>query len=184
MEVTATITLTDQERKDLARILDCPQNKLAETLAPFASSALTEMATMFLGQKVFTRGSDILEYRLLLLIELAFDGKVPGEQQVSKLFQTTNAGSRALLRAVMSKYQYQLQDAIAGSLSQLLEKATGDEGDVRTISVLNLNFVEELNRILAGIDPTLPPVTKRRGSVSTYDIPASSFAKLKASFGG
>src|SRR5262245_25578063 len=180
MDVTASLDLPDAERRELARIMNCPISRLSEVLRPFATAAVAELATMFLGQKVFTRGSDILEYRLFLLIQFAFGGVIPSEQQVTRLFQTTTAGSRALLRAVMSKYQYQLQKPITKSLRDLLVSATKDDDDIRTISVLNLNFVDELNRLLAEIDPTLPPVTKRRGSVSTYEIPASSFTKLMA----
>src|SRR5207244_13298060 len=98
---------------------DCSQTKLAETLAPFAAAALHEVVTMFLGQKVFTRGSDILEYRLFLLVQHAFGNRVPTEKQVSKLFQTTATASRALIRSVMSQHQYQLQDAIGASLRAL-----------------------------------------------------------------
>jgi hypothetical protein len=178
MEITARLSLSESERKELARILDCSADKLAEQLRPFAAAATTELLTMALGQKVFTRGSDILEYRLFLLIQMAFGGILPTEQQVTRLFQTTTAGSRALLRAVMSKYQYQLQRTLTSSLTKLLGAASKEQDGVRTISVLNLNLVEELNRLLADADTTLPAVTKRRGAVSTYDIPASSYAKL------
>ena len=183
MEITATINLTAAEQKQLAKILGCQQDKLAETLRPYASAALTELTTMVLGKKVFTRGSDILEHRLFLLIQHAFGNKVPSEQQVSRLFQTTTTGSRAILRAVMSKYQYELQTAITSSLSQLIQAATKGEDDVRTISVLNVNFVDALNLILVDADPTLPPVSKRQGSVSTYVIPASSFEALAKKLG-
>jgi len=37
---------------------------------------------MFIGQQVFTRGADIREYRLFLLIEQPFDAHIPDEQRV------------------------------------------------------------------------------------------------------
>jgi hypothetical protein len=81
---------------------------------------------MFLGQKVFRRGSDILEYRLFLLIEKALEGQIPDEQVVSNLFQTTPTESRSLIRSVMSKYQYQLRGAIEYSIRAILENASKD----------------------------------------------------------
>jgi len=183
MDVTASISLPDADRDELARILECPKSKLAEHLEPFARAALTELVAMFLGQRVFTRGSDILEHRLFLLTQHAFNNRVPTEKQVSKLFQTTATGSRALLRAVMSKYQYQLRSAISATLKTLLKEATKADDGVRTVSVLNQNLVDELNRLLTGIDPTLPPLTKKRGAVSQYEIPASSFARLEEALG-
>jgi len=178
VKITTSISLPNPQEKELASILGCSQADLSETLGAYASAGLIELLTMILGQKVFKRGSDILEYRLFLLIQSVFEGQIPSEQDVSRLFQLSATGSRSLLRAVMSKYQYQLQGEIIASLQNLLKNATKGDDDVRTISVYNLNLVDELNRRLAEIDPTLPPVAKSRGSVSTYQVAASSFAKL------
>lgn len=184
MEVSAKLDLTPDDKRDLARILSCKQTDLAEMLSPYATAALAEMVSMFLGQKVFTRGADLLEHRLQLLIQHAFNGRIPDEQTVCKLFQTTASGSRSLIRAVMSKYQYQLKSAIDGTLKQLLDSAevAGNKASV-TIAVHNLNLVEELNRALADIDSNLPPVQKKRGSVSTYEIQPSSYRRLCQKFG-
>src|SRR5216684_7751787 len=89
MDVTAQIDLASEERRDLAKTLGCKQGDLASVLAPYATAALQEIVSMVLGQKVFTRGSDILEYRLLLLILYAFNGSIPSEQTVCGLFQMT-----------------------------------------------------------------------------------------------
>jgi hypothetical protein len=135
-------------------------------------------------QKVFSRGSDILEYRLFLLIVHAFNGQIPDEQEVSKLFQTTTTGSRSLIRAVMSKYQYQLKSFIERTLINLLDSAVvSEERDCLFLSVHNLNLVDELNRELAEIDTNLPPVQKKRGSVSTYIVFPSSYNRLCERFG-
>jgi len=184
MEVTAQLDLTSDEKRDLAKILGCKQGEITTALAPYAAAALKEFALMFLGQKVFTRGSDLLEYRLLLLILHAFNGRIPDEQQVCNLFQTTAAGSRSLIRAVMSKYQYQLKSAIEGTLKQLLDSAdvVGD-GSSLTIAVHSLNLVDEFNRELADIDSNLPPVQKKRGSVSTYELQPSSYGRLCQRYG-
>src|SRR6266702_5846176 len=99
MNVTAAIKLSADDQKELARILECHPKEMEKTLAPYTSAALTELVTMFLGQKVFSRGSDILEYRLLLLIQHAFANQIPDEQRVCRLFQTTATGSRSLIRS-------------------------------------------------------------------------------------
>jgi len=135
---------------------------------------------MFLGQKVFRRGSDILEYRLYLLVEEAFQGQIPDEQAVSKLFQTTSTESRSIIRSVMSKYQYQLKAPIESSIAKLLESATKDKEENQYIIVANsFNLVAEMNIALAEIDGNLPPVVKKRGGISTYLIQPSSYARLK-----
>jgi hypothetical protein len=87
-------------------------------VAKYADAAAEEYIRMILGQRVFTRGQDIREYRLYLLVKHVFAGKLPTEQQICSLFQTTTTQSRALLRAVMSKYQYELQEAIYDTLRE------------------------------------------------------------------
>jgi len=184
MELKVTLTLSDEVHRELERILGCAEGELAETLAPYASAAVEELVTMFLGQKVFSRGSDILEYRLYLLIKHAFSSRIPNEQDVCKLFQSTSSGSRSLIRAVMSKYQYLLKDAIDDTLKDCLNAMEiADDDESVTIAIHNLNLVDELNRELGEIDSSLPPVRKKRGSVSTYEIKPSSYNKLCERFG-
>jgi len=139
---------------------------------------------MFLGQRVFNRGSDIREYRLYLLIKHAFSQKIPSEQEVCKLFQCTASSSRSLIRAVMSKYQYLLKDAIHGTLRDYLGKAKVNGQDASAVLAIdNRNIVEQLNRTLSEMDSSLPPVQKKRASVSTYEMKLSSYYRLCEHFG-
>lgn len=184
MEVTTTLDLSEEDQEELVHILNCDGVDLAEALTPYASAAVEELVTMFLGQKVFSRGSDIREYRLYLLIKHAFSHRIPNEQDVCRLFQSTSSGSRSLIRAVMSKYQYLLKEAIDDTLKDCLNAVEVDEGGHSlTIAIFNLNLVEELNSVLGEIDSSLPPVQKKRGSVSTYEIKPSSYKKLCERFG-
>ena len=139
---------------------------------------------MMLGQRVFTRGSDIREYRLFLLISHVFDA-LPDERTISALFQTTTTQSRGLLRAVMSKYQYELQAAIRQTLEAKLRTAARDprEPDTWNITINSENVIEALNREVAAIDGTLPQISKARGTVSTYEVPNSSYEQLRLRFG-
>ncbi len=184
MQLTVNISLSQADQRELAQILGCSENELEGTFGPHASAAAEELVTMFLGKKVFNRGSDILEYRLYLLIRHAFSSRIPTEQDVCRLFQTTSSGSRSLIRAVMSKYQYLLKDAIDETLKDCLNTVEVVEGNESlTLAIHNLNLVDELNRLLAEIDSSLPPVQKKRGSVSTYELKPSSYNMLCERFG-
>jgi hypothetical protein len=136
---------------------------------------------MILGQKVYTRINDIKEYRLYLIIKEVFDNKIPDDQKISDLFQTTPTESRALARSIASKYQYELREAINKTLKSIIEKTT-KENDKWVFTVNSATKVEELNRILMSIDGTLPQVKKRRGTVSQYEMENSSYQKLKEYF--
>ncbi len=184
MNVGAKLSLSQPELGALAQILDVKEEDLPKELEAYASAALFEYVTMFLGQKVFRRGSDLQEYRLLLLIDMVFDSMIPDEEAVCHLFQTTAAESRALIRRVMSKYQYQLKTAIDKTVKRVVKAATQDsESGSYSVAINSSSLVEELNRLLADIDGALQPVTKKRGSVSTFEISPASYAKLKARLG-
>src|SRR5262249_31886437 len=122
MAVAATLNLAPPERARLRQILGCTDSELEGKLEPYASAALEEYVRMFIGGRVFTRGADIREYRLLLLMENVWK-RVPEDHEVSALFQTTATQSRALIRAVLSKFRYDLASALEGSLRGVLESA-------------------------------------------------------------
>jgi hypothetical protein len=184
MAVTAKLNLNAEELKQLAGILKVKSTEIEAKFAPYAEAAVQEYARMFLGQKVFTRGSDMREYRLFLLIRLAFNNSLPDEQTVCDLFQCTLSQSRALIRAVMSKYQYELRDAIDGTLSATLTTAeANDEVDGMTVTVNSENIIAEFNKVLASVDGSLPPIVKMAGTVSTYQMKKSSYQSLRTRFG-
>ncbi|KAA8728135.1 hypothetical protein [Ewingella americana] len=183
MQVTITLNFTPDEETEVAAILGCNIADLNNQLNTCATASLNEYLTMFRGQKVFKRGSDMLEYRLLLLIENTFNGEIPDERTVSSLFQTTLTESRSLIKSVISKFQYQLRPHIENTLKATLQRANRQNNTQDYTVVINSqNVVNELNKTLADIDGSLTAITKKKGSVSTFEIPPSSYNKLCANF--
>jgi len=182
MKVTIEVDLTKDEERSLQRILRIENEKWPVGFEPYASAAAEEYARMFLGQRVFTRGSDVREYRLALLIQTAFGNEIPNEQTVCDLFQCTLSQSRALLRAVMSKYQYQLSVAINKTLLGVLDKAQKIEGkDAYVISVGNENVIAELNKVLAR-KPGQDEIARQTRKLGTYELRAAAYDFLKKHF--
>lgn len=183
MQITITLNLTPAEEAEIAAILGCKVSDLNNRLSACSGASINEYLAMFRGQKVFKRGSDMLEYRLLLLIETAFQGVIPDERTVSSLFQTTLTESRSLIRSVISKYQYQLRTHVERTLSASLLAATRqNNAQYYTVVINSHNVVDELNKALADIDGSLSPVAKKKGSVSTFEISPSSYNHLCAKF--
>lgn len=179
----SSIELNADERRQLAAAIGSEESSLDANLEAYSKAALEEYVRMILGQRVLTRGQDIREYRLFLIIQQAFPGQLPTEQQISNLFQTTASQSRALLRAVMSKYQYELANVIQQTLADLLGTATkASEGDVWVLTVDSEGVIESLNRLLATIDGTLPHISRRRNSTTSYDIQPSAYDQLQDHF--
>src|SRR5699024_6128578 len=108
MQITTTLTLTAAEEAEISAILGCDVADLNARLNSCLAASIQEYLAMFRGQKVFKRGSDLLEYRLLLLTETAFNGAIPDERTVSSLFQPSGTESGSLMRSVISTSQSQL----------------------------------------------------------------------------
>ena len=180
MDINFTIPeISDNERELLMSILQCNDNQLNSRLNEIAASSFEEFKNMILGQKVFTRGRDILEYRLFIFIKHYFKGRIPDEQKICNLFQITATESRSLIKSIMSKYQYELRETITNSVKDEVQKITKDEHkDEYKISIQNQFFKDELNRILGSIDTSLPIIEKDKGTISTYVIKPSSYEKL------
>ena len=184
MELTTTVTLDEKLKPALAAILDCKLSQLDARLNKVAEAAVKEYLDMFQGTAVFRRGSDLLENRLLLLIEHALDGKIPDESTVSRLFQTTQTESRSLIRAVISKYQYRLKVQLDETVVATLSSAKPDnDSSVYTVAISSVSVVNALNLTLATLDAGLKPVSKQRNSVSNYQISASAFSRLCTQYG-
>jgi hypothetical protein len=181
MNVNIQIQLSDHEKLELSHIIGCEASGLSDQLAKYASAATEEYCSMVQGKKIFKRGSDMLEYRLLLLIEHVYANQIPSDQQVCRIFQMTLTESRSLIRAVMSKYQYRLKTTITKSMIGVVSSASSaEEGGFLTVSIANKNIADNLNALLADKDGGLQPVAKKKGSVAEYVIsPASHKALMK-----
>lgn len=183
MDVKVSVELLQEEEDKLAGILNCKGAELEKALEPFATAAVEEYLRMFLGQKVFTRGSDFREYRLFLLIKYAYADCIPNEQAVSDLFSTTASQSRSLIRSVMSKYQYELVTTTGKSFRKAITEAQySEQENCYLITTGSENIISELNLVIADIDGTLPPITRRPKTVSTYRLPNSSREELAKRF--
>jgi hypothetical protein len=174
---------TRAERRQLAATLECDLSELNRKLRAFEKAAAEEYVRMILGQRVLTRGQDIREYRLALMISHVFGGRLPSEERISALFQTTATQSRALLRAVMSKYQYELQQAIQESLREVVASAIqSGNGGHWLLETDSENLVDALNRAVAKRGATFQQISKSRGSVGAWDIPNATYQELRLMF--
>lgn len=155
MQITFNIDLSDPDQAALAMAIGCQPNELQQTLSRHALAALHEHVDCYLGRRASTRGNDILEYRLALLIRHTLSNKIPSDATVSRLFQTTLTASRTLIRNALAKYRLQLGDASALSAKAVLEGVVwpGDNGDDYLASNPAANVLELLNQRLLVEDP-------------------------------
>lgn len=184
MPVTAQLQLDDRERAQLARILGCEVGQLERRLAPYATAALEEYVRMFLGERVFSRGIDLREYRLFLLVRHVFGDRLPAENRISALFQTTPSQSRSMLRSVLAKFQYVLDEQLRATLAETIGRARRrKDAHVWTVGVASPSVVDELDRTIATLDGSLPLLRRDPATASTYELQRSAYLRLCEHFG-
>lgn len=180
MQITFNIDLSDPDQAALAMAIGCQPNELQQTLSRHALAALHEHVDCYLGRRASTRGNDILEYRLALLIRHTLSNKIPSDATVSRLFQTTLTASRTLIRNALAKYRLQLGDASALSAKAVLEGVVwpGDNGDDYLASNPAANVLELLNQRLLVEDPTMKRILRVPESGGIYAINKYAYDKL------
>jgi hypothetical protein len=181
MAVSAKLRLEAADRERLRQVLDCTDAELESKLEPYATAALEEYVRMFIGARVFTRGSDIREYRVLLLIANVWK-RVPADREVSALFQTTASQSRALIRAVLSKFRYDVAGALESSVKDTVAGAKRISEAELQLVIRSGNLVDSINDRIQEIDATLPRLATGEG-VATYRIKQSAYGKLCEALG-
>ncbi len=184
MKLTIDMELSDSDKKMLCATLGCNLTALNDTLTGHALAAIHEYVEAYLARRAFSKGSDILEYRLALLIQHAFGNKIPDDLTVSRLLQRTPASSRTVIRNTLSKYRYQLDAAEVESVKALLESAdwAGGGSDICRVNA-SRNLVEVMNQRLRAEESTLKQVLHDAGSVGLYAIREHTYNKLCKLFG-
>lgn len=179
VNINFKINLSSEEVDLLRQALGCPAAELEKKINGHAKAALLEYVEAYLGRRASGRGQDILEHRLALLIEHAFDRTIPSEVQVSRLFQTTLASSRSLIRSTLSKYRYQLTGAADASAKAALSRAKWNKSaNQYEIVEVTANLADHLNLRLAAVDGSLKKVVAVKDTGSNYGIAADSYEAL------
>jgi hypothetical protein len=184
MKILFEIELSSEDTALLTTILNCKANELNGKLNTIGSASFEEHIKMILGQKVFTRGRDMLDYRLFVIIKHLFAGKIPDEQEISGLFQTTITESRSMIKSITSKYQYELKLMIEQTLAKEVEGIQPyDDGYKYKITKNNQFIINELNRVLGALDPMSDLIEKDPKKVSLHLLTEASYLKLCTKYG-
>lgn len=183
MQIQFDIVIDPADEAKLLAMLGGNAAGLPAKVSNHAKAALTEYLECYLGRRAFSRGGDILEYRLSLLVKHAFGGKIPTAAQVSDLFQTTLSWSRTLIRNTFSKYRAELDAVAEAAAKEVLEKVTWDGAEVCHAQIAAPNLVEVLNRRLLTANPGYKQIVRTQGAVGTYAISHDAYDELCALFG-
>jgi hypothetical protein len=127
MSFELTCSLTEREKEILFHNLECSDDEeLSDKLERIANAAMNEYLDMILGNHLPTRADEMREQRVYYLLKHFFIDRFPTESEICQLFQTTESGSRTLLRNVRAKYKFEVQEHIRNSVELALSTAEGN----------------------------------------------------------
>ena len=176
MALTTVASLTKADRQRLADSFGCSDDQLDDRLKRCSEAALAELLDMFLGHKLFSRASDILENRLLQLIQ-ANVFVVPTDQNVADLFQLTLPQARTLIRNVYTKYRFVLDAALDEQLKRTLTRAKKANEAQFSLTIESRAIADALNERLLRYGG-LRRVVLEPGSLTRYPIDRASLDTL------
>lgn len=183
MQITFNIKIDQDDEKALLAVLGGNAAGLNAKLNDHAKAALSEYVECYVGRRAYSRGSDILEHRLSLLVKHAFKGKIPTAAEVADLFQTTLSASRTLIRNTFSKYRFELDGVAVEAAKDVLEHVTWSSKDECLAKITAPHLVEIFNRRLLTKDAGFKEITRTQGAVGTYAIAGDAYAELCTAFG-
>lgn len=174
------------EKEKLKKLLKRTEEDLSETeleneTVKIIKAAMCEYKQMFLGMGLPTRADEIQQYRLYYLIERYFK-EMPTEEQVSSMFQLTHTKSRTLIRSVMTRFRYNLDQIISDNLKDILNNAELKE-DNNCYFVIQSNYaLEQFKNIIDNRAPTSDGIRRVANTSRTFYTSKSSYKTLCENF--
>jgi len=170
--------MEEEHRTRLAEAFDVPLDAVDKALAGLREAAVQEYLAMVLGDHVPHGMRDLREYRLQLLIRTVFDGHVPTDAVVAKVFHLTRTQSRALIADTLAAYRLELSDIVARTVREALSTAKPDASGESLVITADGDVASAINELLYSLDPELPPVRRRPHTVGQYLIKPAAHARL------
>lgn len=175
IDVTTTVTLTDDEVAGLAEVLGCPEVDVPDRLGAFASAAIHEYASMMLGTGPLTSVSDLRERRLVLMILHAYAGRVPDVDEITRVFNVSAATATTMLRNVMSKHRRRILAAVQADVDAFKAGCVQQANDDWHVTVQNPVLVEMLNARLTKAGQSKARIVKDPKTLGQYIVPNGSY---------
>lgn len=181
MDITLNLSEEILNESDKQRLKNTLSIENENEIEGIVMASFIEYKDMLLGNGLPTRADEIKQYRLFNLIKYYFRGRIPSESEVSRMFQLTERESKSLIKNVRTRFRYQLENEIRYTLKKSLEECNYINNRYETI-IHSDNVLEELNRIISEINPSLEPIKKVRDSSRKYHMSEDTYDVLTRYF--
>lgn len=184
LNLTTTLNIPDEifevgEKEKLEEFFRQFDKDFDTAMEQVACAAISEYKEMFLGRGLPSRADEIQQHRLNYLIKYFYTDTLPSESDVSSMFQLTLSRSRSLIRFVLTRFHYELEEKLKKTLAKTLKKGElDDENKDCLIDIQSSYIVEEFNRKISINAPKLFSVRKVQKVSSTFAVSRKTYEKL------
>ena len=177
------LILSDTNAARLARALGKQDSELTETLGRVAAAGAQEIVDMLIGLVDTSRAAANREHRLVLISEHIYEGILPDEDTVGKIFRCTRAQARSLINGASARYGHRLETGFDEKLKEILRGASRPEPDGQYhLQIASKHALGHLNDRIRQLDGTLPLVRIMSGTSTTYLMKPSAYDALVDEF--
>lgn len=163
---------------------DISDRKLNENLNSLAKTAFYEYLEMITESGIPKRVSDVLQNRILLLIENYYL-RFPNENELARIFNIPTSRSRSVLNNLKATHRNKLKHQLKEKIVEFIQKGIKEEhnGEKWVFEVTSKPIVHELNELISLRRPGLAKFKQKTGSAAKVTLPVDSYDFLKAEYG-
>lgn len=172
------ISFTDEDRERLAQALG--PNWDTDNVAPLlARAGATEILDLATGRTVPATLADARAFRIFNLLQQGMSLS-DAESLVAAIFKVPSATAKRMVNSAVARYSIELGQGLSGTISEVLEGATWDEGRERWEIRMPPTFIRE--RVLeVAARLTVPDPGRAAGSL--WRFPNETYQAVRNEFG-
>lgn len=156
-------------------------NVLNDKLNELAKTAFYEYLNMISDSGMPTKMTDILQNRILYLIEHYFK-KFPDEAELARIFNIQITRSRSILNSLKATHRNKLKEKIKAEIIIFLNNGE-DIGDNKwEFEVKSKPIIEELNELITREKPGREKFKQKVGSAGKVTLHVDSYTYLKTKY--
>ena len=171
-----------EQQELIKRVLKINDDReLPLAMSRLAKSALFEYVNMLNSGGMPNRADEARQDRLLYMIEHYYNNAFPSESLICAIFQIPPSQSKTLLKNTLSRFRNKLERSLWNKLKDVVDSAR--LSNEKYYFVIDSEIVkDELNMMIAQLEPTFKTIKKRRDSASEYEMDEDTHALLVRSF--
>jgi len=181
MKINIDLDLEEYDKDLLLKILETTEPELNRQLSLIAKAALYEYLEMILGSGIPPRNLDVIQHRILLLIDHYYN-EIPDESTISRMLNITTAKSRSLMNTLKSVHRNKIHGKLTNKITTFIGSAVQMNDEYYEFKAQSKVIIQELNEVLEINQPGLAKFKRKTNSSGKFLLEKDSLDFLRTHF--